>query len=79
MTLYRSRQQFIHCTRAGHIASVIVNIVIIVTGTWHPNNQYQQHLNSNWQTLMYIDIYSVTHTIHSLNGSKSHTVRETQS
>jgi len=42
------------------------------------NNQYQQHLNSNWQTLMYIDIYSVTHTVHSLNGSKSHTVRETQ-
>jgi len=34
MTLYRSRQQFIHNTRAGHIASAIVNIVIIVTGTW---------------------------------------------
>jgi len=26
---------------------------------------------------MYIDIYSVTHTVHSLNGSKSHTVRDT--
>ena len=25
-----------------------------------------------------VDIYSVTHTVHSLNGSKSHTVRETQ-
>jgi len=35
MTLYGSRQQFIHYTRAGHIASAIVNIVIIVTGTWH--------------------------------------------
>jgi len=34
------------------------------------NNQYQQQLNSNWQTLMYIDIYSVTHTVHSRNGSK---------
>jgi len=27
---------------------------------------------------MYIDIYSVTHTVHSVNGSKLHTVRETQ-
>jgi len=25
---------------------------------------------------MYIDIYSVTHTVHSLNGSKSRTVRQ---
>jgi len=35
IVLYRSRQQFIHYTRAGHIASAIVNIVIIVTRTWH--------------------------------------------
>jgi len=28
---------------------------------------------------MYIDIYSVTHTVHSRNGSKWHAVRETQS
>jgi len=25
---------------------------------------------------MYTDIYSVTHTVHSLNGSKSHTQKE---
>ena len=24
-----------------------------------------------------VDIYGVTHTVHSLNGSKSHTVRDT--
>jgi len=35
IVLYRSMQQFIHYTRAGHIASVIVNIVTTVTGTWH--------------------------------------------
>ena len=35
LTLYRSMQQFIHYTRAGHNASAIVNIVTIVTGTWH--------------------------------------------
>jgi len=29
----QKRMQFIHYTRAGHIASAIVNIVIIVTGT----------------------------------------------
>ena len=27
---------------------------------------------------MYIDNYSVTHTVHNFNGSKPHAVRETQ-
>ena len=76
MTLYRSRQQFIHYTRAGHIASAIVNIVIIVT----TEHDIKQSISTAFklklaQTLMYLDIYSVTHTVHSLNGSKSHTLK----
>jgi len=42
IVLYRSRQQFIHYTRAGHIASAIVNIVIIVRKLY-PNFQMVPH------------------------------------
>ena len=52
--------------------------LLLEDGTKQSISTTIEHLNSNWQTLMYIDIYSVTHMVHSLVGSKSHTVRVIQ-